>query len=109
MNKMCKPYSIQIFIAGDYETAIKSSREFCDNVGLCVTVTHTNYVYTGGCEPGVIIGLINYARFPKQPYEIVIKANTLADKLLVDLNQQSYTIQGPDFCRWYSARKEDNI
>ena len=36
----------------------------CNRVGLCVTVTPTKYIYTGGCENGAIVGLINYPIFP---------------------------------------------
>jgi len=39
-------------------------REYCDRVGLCVTVTPTTFVYKGRSEPGAAIGLINYPRFP---------------------------------------------
>lgn len=35
-----------------------------DKIGLCVTVTETDYIYTNGSEKGVIVGLINYPRFP---------------------------------------------
>ncbi len=58
---------VSIFIAGDYDKAHEICRAHCDAVGLCVTVTATSYIYTGGEEAGVIVGLINYPRFPSEP------------------------------------------
>ncbi len=46
-------------------------QEYCDEVGLCVTTTRTNYIYTNGSEPGVAVGFINYPRFPAEPEEIL--------------------------------------
>jgi len=103
----CDPYPVSIFIAGDYNGAEAICREYCDQVGLCVTLTKTLYVYTGGQEPGIIVGLINYPRFPKTSVDILLLAEDLGKKLLQDLNQQSFTIQGLDFCKFYSRRKED--
>jgi hypothetical protein len=97
-------YNVTIFIAGDYDTHCETARMFCDAHGLCVTVTRTNYVYTRGEEPGVIVGLINYARFPTGPDEIEAKALALAKLLRVEAEQQSFTIQTPTESRFYSWR-----
>lgn len=45
-------YPVSIFIAGDPDAARRICRNFCDEEGLCVTVTPTTYVYTGGDENG---------------------------------------------------------
>lgn len=37
---------------------------YCNGAGLCVTVTPTKFIYTKRWEPGCIVGLINYPRFP---------------------------------------------
>lgn len=100
-------YPVSIFMAGDYEEAKTFCREFCDEVGLCVTVTKTSYVYTGGDEDGVIVGLINYPRFPSTHLEILTRAVRLAEKLRVALHQQSFTVQSPEGTVWYSYRPED--
>lgn len=100
-------YPASIFIAGDYASAIQTCRTFCDEVGLCVTVTETVYTYTGGQEAGVVVGLINYPRFPSKPEEIFARAEGLAERLCVELGQESYTIQAPDKTVWISYRKED--
>ena len=100
----CPTYPVSIFIAGSIWEAETICRAYCDEVGLCVTVTETTYCYTGGKEAGVIVGLINYARFPSDAAEIERKAKELADRLLKGLDQQSYTIQTPSTSRWFSWR-----
>lgn len=98
-------YPVSIFIAGDVWQAETSCLDYCDAVGFCVTVTETGYCYKGGEEAGVIVGLINYPRFPKEPAEIWAHAEMLAAKLRVDLKQDSYTIQAPDKTVWFSHRR----
>lgn len=101
-------YPVSIFIAGDdHYGAVTECLNYCE-IGLCVTVTETRYVYTGDEEEGVIVGLINYPRFPKTPDEIWAHAEELAERLLLRLGQQSYTIQAPDKTVWFSHRAEDN-
>lgn len=110
----CPAYSVSIFVAGDLKVARMICRDFCDaeakqfGSGLCVTVTPTTYVYTGGEEEGVIVGLINYPRFPvEKAGQIFATAQALAEKLCQLLGQQSYTIQTRDAAFWTSYRAED--
>ena len=100
-------YPVSIFIAGEPWRAQAVCSDFCDRVGLCVTVTETSYRYTGGSEQGVIVGLINYPRFPSTPEAIWERAEQLASVLRERLGQQSYTIQAPDKTVWFSHRPED--
>lgn len=95
-----------IFIAGDLEQAKQACREYCFDVGLCVTVEPVSYIYTGGEEAGVRVGLINYPRFPAFHDEIREKARGLADMLMRRLCQHSYSIVGPNETEWYSRRPE---
>jgi hypothetical protein len=95
-----------IFIAGDLAQAKQACREYCFAVGLCVTVEPVTYIYTGGEEEGVRVGLINYPRFPADKATIRAKAKELADKLLERLCQHSYSIVGPDETEWFSRRPE---
>ena len=67
-----------------------------DSVGLCVTVTPTKYIYTNGNETGVVVGLINYPRFPSSPEEIQAKALDLARILKKELCQHRVTVMFPD-------------
>lgn len=107
IRKEAPSYPVTIFIAGDPEEAFTDCAAYCDAVGLCVTVTSTTYVYTGGSEVGVAIGLINYPRFPSTPSEIWQRAEALAERLRGHLGQQSYTIQAPDRTVWFSHRAGD--
>lgn len=97
-------YHVSIFIAGGAMEAETLCLDFCEEVGLCVTVTETTYCYTGGEEAGVIVGLINYPRFPSLPEAIWQRAEQLAARLCAGLKQQSYTIQSPDKTVWISHR-----
>lgn len=71
-------------------------QEYCDAVGLCVTVTPTKYIYTKGNEQGAIIGLIQYPRFPCSELDIIAHAKTLGEILLIRLGQYRVTINLPD-------------
>ena len=93
-----------IFIAGDIDQAKQVCREHCFEVGLCVTIEPVTYIYTGGEEEGVRVGLINYPRFPATEDQIAEKARCLADRLMRRLCQHSYSIVGPDETGWFSRR-----
>lgn len=95
---------VDIFIAGDLQQAKQVCREWCMEVGACVTVEPTDYIYTGGEESGVRIGFINYPRFPSDEGTITDRAISLADLLMVRLCQQSYSIVSPEETLWVSRR-----
>jgi len=97
-------YTVQIMIAGDFNDARRICRKFCIDEGFCVTVTATEYVYTGGCESGVIVGCINYPRFSSGKFELMEKAERLAETLKAGLSQHSYTLVAPDVTTWRSDR-----
>ena len=97
-------YPISIFMAGDISAATDYVRQYCDENGLCVTVTPTSYIYTNGQEAGFVIGLINYPRFPATPKELWETAESVAAYLRERLYQDSYTIQAPDKTVWFSHR-----
>ena len=75
-------------------------QDYCDSVGLCVTVTDTNFIYTDGCEPGVIVGLINYPRFPCSRLQLRNKALALAGQLCSALKQCGVSVVFPDRTVW---------
>jgi hypothetical protein len=100
-------YPVSIFVAGDYYFARRICQEFCDAVGLCVTVTESAYVYSGGEELGVIVGLINYPRFPKEPTQIEAAAIELGMRLREKLGQESFSVQTPTTTTWFSWRAAD--
>jgi hypothetical protein len=98
---------VSIFIAGDYLDAEIECSDYCDEVGLCVTVTRTSYIYTGGHQTGVVVGLINYPRFPSEPALIEAKAIELGRRLLDALDQESFSVQTPTATTWFSRRGAD--
>ncbi len=75
-------------------------------VGLCVTVEPIEFIYTGGAEAGVRVGLINYPRFPAEVAEIMAKAEALALLLIERLFQHSASVVGPELTVWLSRRGE---
>lgn len=101
--------NVDIFIGGSYEDAVRACREYTITTGLCVTVTPTTFVYTGGAEDGVRVGLINYPRFPKPCQEICDTAEDLAIWLMAHLHQQSVSIVGSNRTKWLSRRPEDQL
>jgi hypothetical protein len=105
-RKEVPSYPVSIFIAGRASDIEDQCRTYCDEIGFCVTVTPTTFIYTDGEEEGYIIGLINYPRFPMTPEQIWGHAEVLAERLRMEADQQSYTIQAPDKTVWYSWRDE---
>lgn len=95
----------EIFIAGDYADARRTCRKFCEQ-GLCVTVEHAAFIYTGGEEAGVKVGLTNYPRFPTLPDQLAEKALSLAEQLRIDLNQWSFMVRCADKTYWHTAREK---
>lgn len=97
----------EIFIAGDLAQAKQVCREYRFNEGFCVTIEPTTYIYKGGEEAGIRVGLINYARYPSRPGELHDHAKALADILMRRLCQHSYSIVSPETSEWYSRRTPD--
>jgi hypothetical protein len=98
---------VDIFIAGDLQQAKQVCREWCMEVGACVTVEPVDYIYTGGEEAGVRVGFINYPRFPAGEAYITGRAENLAERLMHRLCQHSYSIVGLEETTWYSRRPDD--
>lgn len=99
-----KSYTVRIWIAGNYDDAIRALREFCEE-GFCVSVIPTTYVYTGGVEEGICATVINYPRFPKAPWEVEAVSYKLAEFLRERLFQDSFTIECPETTEWYTRRE----
>lgn len=78
-------------------TAVENiCQKFCDDIGFCVTVTPTKYVYTDGWEQGAIVGIINYPRFPASEQTLENRALLLATELMLGLEQKRVTIDSPN-------------
>ena len=93
--KTTKTHEVKIYIAGDLPAIKTACREFC-LTGLCVSITPTDFVFTGGSETGACIGLINYARFPAEPSAIDARAMELAMILLSKCCQRSCSVVTPN-------------
>lgn len=104
--KQEKTYWAKIYLSGSIELIKNACREYCLQVGLCVTVTPTLFIYTGGEEYGVEIGLINYPRFPDTKEGILKKAIELAEKCRDASFQWSYLVMTPEGIIWDSKRNE---
>lgn len=92
--KTTDAYEVKVFIAGDVRVIEQACRRVC-LTGLCVTVTPTNFIYTGGSETGAVIGLINYARLPLENAVLDERAMELAKYLLGECCQRSCTVMTP--------------
>lgn len=104
MQRSASPtFWAEIAIAGDYDDARRICRRFCE-VGLCVTVTATSFIYTGGEQSGVLVRLINYPRFPEKPENITNKALSLAEELRTGLLQDSFSVITPTETIWATRR-----
>jgi len=105
MTKKCESFEAKIFVglrAGytdkihDLSEAEEICQKFVNDVSLCVTVTPTTYIYKDGKEPGFIVGLINYPRFPDDIFHIKLLTLRLAKILMTSLEQLRCTVYFPD-------------
>lgn len=104
MNSLPR-YDVQIYIGSQsgYTELLHSKakiehlcQSFCDTNKVAVTITETKFIYPGGDEPGYIIGLINYPRFPSTEDEVLKSAEDLAYWLMERLDQFRCSIFTPD-------------
>lgn len=83
----------------------KVCQKCCDEIGLCVTITPTKFIYKNGFEDGCFIGLIQYPRFPEEIEKIKIKAIEMAKIFLEEFNQLKVSVICSD--KTYMIRKDD--
>lgn len=76
----------------DMNVVGKTIAEWCKKKEQCVTMTPTSYIYVDGQEPGLIIGFINYARFPLSKAEIRNRAIELGDLLMKECKQYRVSV-----------------
>ena len=80
-------------------------QQYVDDVGLCVTLTETTFIYTNGNEPGLIVGLINYPRFPSTPDAVQAHAEELARRLRTAYQQLGVTVVASGGTRWMPSEE----
>lgn len=108
INKVVEPSrEVSIYLAGDLQLIRQTCMEYVSLAGLCVTVTPTEFIYSGGQETGAKIGLINYPRFPSEEDKLMFIAESLAKRLIEKTYQETATIVGPTDTIWLTRRKED--
>lgn len=102
--KKVKAYNVQIWVGlkegyHGIEHTIDEVYALCykyvNDKQYCVTVTETKFFYVNGFENGVIIGLINYARFPSKKKEVLKHAFDLGEILMKELKQYRISITTP--------------
>jgi hypothetical protein len=91
-------------MSGPIEEAKQVIREMAYNIGLCVTIEPTTFIYTGGEETGFKVGFINYPRFPKTESEIESICEDLMKKLQEKLFQDSALFMTPNKTVWVTRR-----
>jgi len=107
LNQVCSlTYEIKIYCGlrqgyskelplHDLEEVKSICQEYCDTNGFCVTVSPIEFIYTDGFEPGAVVGIINYPRFPRVPRELDSAAIILAKMLLEKLGQERISVVMP--------------
>lgn len=67
-------------------------QNYCNEQKLGVTFTPTEFIYVDGREPGVVIGLINYPRFPQTKEVIKYMAMIIAQGLMRLCHQERVSV-----------------
>lgn len=71
-------------------------KDFASGGGVCVSFTPTEFIYKDGMEPGIVVGLINYPRFPESLESIKAKALAIAEGLQAIYRQLKVSVVFPD-------------
>lgn len=106
-NKAEDTFWAKIYLSGDLAVIKQACREYC-MMGLCVTIKEVLFIYTGGEEYGVEIGLINYPRFPDTKENIYAKTIKLAEICRDRTFQWSYLVMTPETTFYNSIRPIKN-
>lgn len=98
-------YVITLYLSGPIEVAKQALRSECMRQGLCITIEPTTFIYTGGEETGYRVGLLNYPRFPSEPFDLEARATFIALMLLEATHQHSALIVTPSLTYWFTKRE----
>ena len=82
------------------QTVENICQNYCDLVGLCVTVTSTTFIYTHGKESGATVGFIHYPRFPEDTGRVRRHAIELAKQLKEECGQRGVSVVLSDETIW---------
>lgn len=78
------------------EEAAAICHAYVNSVGLCVTISETHFYYKNGHEPGIVVGLINYPRFPATNKELLNHAIAIATRLKEAFGQFRVSVVASD-------------
>jgi hypothetical protein len=92
VSKSVESWWANVFVGGNYNAAEMACREMCFPKGLCVTIEKTKYIFGGGTEDGVRVGLIQYPPFPESIEDLIHKAISVGKKIAEENHQFSFTI-----------------
>lgn len=105
-SKTAKTAWAKIYSSGPIQVIEHACRKYCLDVGLCVTVEQTKFIYTGGEEAGAVVGLINYPRFESCQERVTQHAMNLAAAILEASFQHSVLVMTPIETTWISKREQ---
>jgi len=88
-----KGYSDEILTV---DRVYRTIQKYVDEIGWCVTVTPTKFIYKQGHEPGVIIEAVQYPRFPISEEKLRVRVIKLAEILLDKMEQNRLSICFPE-------------
>ena len=71
-------------------------QKLCNARKACFTITPTRFIYVDGWEDGVVIGLINYPRFPKEKQRLIYDSWEIASELQDHFKQIRVSITTPE-------------
>lgn len=101
-----KTWTGYIYIAGDYDITLHKLRDYCYPSGSCFTIEKCDYVYAGGVESGLKIGLIQYPPFPEDEQFLLDKCVEVG-VILSELNfQWSFSVVTSDNTVYMSRRRK---
>lgn len=98
-------WNASVYVAGNYNTSEMVLRDICFPSGLCVTIEKVKYIFGGGAEDGVRVGLIQYPKFPESIENLMGKAELIGKKLCEANYQFSFSIVSNSKNVYYSRRK----
>jgi hypothetical protein len=115
--KVTKTWEAKIFVglrAGysdklyDISKLLGVCQGYCNEIGWCVTVTPTTFIYKNGNEEGAIVGIIDYPRFPSNKDELTKRCIELAKMMMKATEQLRVTVVFPDDTVLLEAESEVN-
>lgn len=95
-----------VYVGGSLDEAEMVCRRFCLEEGLCVTIRKCHYIFPGGSEYGVQIGLIQYPPFTTDEATLNDLALRIGQAIAEANGQWSYTVVTKDKCIFRSRRNK---